>query len=235
MAYEGFLGDPIGGGIRYYFTYDDLTLNFRGGTGIGGTFSYLNLHLMGDVAITVPVAEEVSVYMGGGVLTGVRVIGGGDVGLGVKVLLGAEMRATDKLSLGFEFAPLVVRSFGGRSHPALSFGLRAIYFPEPPEREVVVKREVPEKAEVSPNPPVERERREGVETRKGENGTRTSSERRAVDREAAEREYKLGLQAYANGDLREAKLHFEAALRYDPNHERARMALEKVKRQLGER
>ncbi len=237
LAYEGFLGDPIGGGVRYYLTYDNLTLSFRGGAGVGGMFSYLNLHLIGDATLNVPITEEVSAYMGGGMLTGVRVFGGMDVGLGIKIMLGAEMKVTDDVSLGFEFAPLVVKSFGGKSHPGISFGLRAVYYPELPKDERVVAEEGPGKVEVAPNPPAEEgeEKRKEVSKEEQRGKAPTYTERRTVNRKAAEEEYKRGLQAYANGDLYKAKEHFEKALKYDPTYERARMALEKVKRQLGER
>lgn len=237
IAYEGFLGDPIGGGVRYYFAYDSLTLSFRGGAGIGGFLSYLNLHIMGDVALTAPITGNVAAYMGGGALTGLRVFGGTDVGLGIRIFIGAELRATENLSLGFEFAPLVVKSFGGKSHPGISFGLKAIYYPTPLKTEEPTSEKVETVSKPAPRPAettVRGKERRKKEVSKGESKAQPPTKGRTVDKEAADREYKLGLQAYANGDLQKAKLHFEAALRYDPNHERARMALEKVKRQLGE-
>lgn len=233
IAYEGFLGDPIGGGVRYYFAYDSLTLSFRGGAGIGGFLSYLNLHIMGDVALTAPITGNVAAYMGGGALTGLKVFGKTDVGLGIRIFIGAELRATENLSLGFEFAPLVVKSFGGKSHPGISFGLKAIYYPTPRKPEVSPSEKVETVSKPAETTVRGKERRK-KEVGKGESRAQPPTKGRTVDKEAADREYKLGLQAYANGDLQKAKLHFEAALRYDPNHERARMALEKVKRQLGE-
>ncbi len=241
VAYEGFLGDPIGGGIRYNFYYDSLSLTFRGSIGIGGFLSYLNLPVMGDVVLNVPVREEIKVYMGGGALTGFRVFGGFDAGIGMRVLLGAEFTATDRLGLGFEFAPLVVKSFSGKAHPGVAFGIRAVYYPEgrytAKEQKVVAVSE--DDGEPSSSGEVVEEKKppsqiKDTSSTKTENRKETTPTRR-VDTAAAEREYKLGLQAYAQGDLQKAKLHFQAALRYNPNHKKARMALEKVKRQLGER
>ncbi len=244
VAYEGFLGDPIGGGVRYSFYYDSLSLAFRGGVGIGGFLSYLNLPVMGDVVLNVPVREEIKVYMGGGVLTGFRFFGGFDAGIGLRVLLGSEFTATDKLGLGFEFAPLVVKSFSGKAHPGVAFGIRAVYYPEGRHEggENVTLTGTGDEMESAKSTGTDQRGRKDVSRGNGKSIKTRSSEsqkgttsRQPIDEAAADREYKLGLQAYASGDLQKAKLHFQAALRYNPNHEKARMALEKVKRQLGER
>jgi len=243
VAYEGFLGDPVGGGIKYSFYYDSLSLSFRGGVGIGGFLSYLNLPVMGDVVLNVPVREGVAVYMGGGVLTGFRLFGGFDAGIGVRIILGAEFTATDKLGLGFEFDPLVVKSFFGKAHPGVSFGIRVAYYPDrsPEGREKVTLTETGNDVEGENGEDTQKGRkhisggdRKNLQTQPSKPQKGTTSQQ-TIDEAAADREYKLGLQAYASGDLEKAKLHFQAALRYNPNHEKARMALDKVKRQLGER
>ncbi len=242
VSYEGFLGDPVGAAVRYRFNYDSLSLLVRGGAGIGGIFSYLNVALLGDALITVPIQKGVSVYMGGGLLTGTRLFGGLDAGIGVRVILGGDMRITDQVALGFEFAPLVVKSFVGKAHPGISFGLRGIYYPsaqrgDEESKEVVrTEEEGTRKAEARATSKRKAKKPKTVKRVTSTQEEKKSSESRTViDHKRAEEEYKKGLQAYADGNLRKAKLHFEAALRYDPSYEKARIALEKVKRQLGER
>ena len=228
--------------MRYRFTYDSLSLLVRGGAGIGGIFSYLNVALLGDALITVPIQKGVSVYMGGGLLTGTRLFGGLDAGIGVRVILGGDMRITDHVALGFEFAPLVVKSFVGKAHPGISFGLRGIYYPsaqrgdEGNKEKEVVRTEEQGTRKAEARAVAKRKAKKPKTVKRATQEEKKSSEGKTViDRKRAEEEYRKGLQAYADGNLRKAKLHFEAALRYDPSYEKARIALEKVKRQLGER
>ncbi|RLD18518.1 MAG: hypothetical protein DRI36_01195 [Caldiserica bacterium] len=54
-----------------------------------------------------------------------------------------------------------------------------------------------------------------------------------IDPEAAQRHYTQGLVAYAQGRLREAIREWDLALRLNPKHEKARLALQKAKKELG--
>lgn len=54
-----------------------------------------------------------------------------------------------------------------------------------------------------------------------------------IDVKSAQRHYTSGLVAYAQGRLREAIREWELALRLNPGHEKARLALQKAKKELG--
>jgi tetratricopeptide (TPR) repeat protein len=49
----------------------------------------------------------------------------------------------------------------------------------------------------------------------------------------AEAFYKRGLDYFSKGDYKNAEIFFSRALKVDPNHEKAREALERVRRALG--
>jgi len=237
LTYEVFVGDPIGPALRYSRDVMGQRVVLRGALGVGGVVSYLNLHIIGDALFEVPIAGGADVLVGLGGLTGLR-FQNLNAGVGLRMNMGMNLNLTESVALGFLFSPLVVKAFDGRAYPGVSLGFSLLYSPK-------AKEEAPEPKShdvaggetslknVKGDGKVERPRRTSTSTAKEKVQEEEKSERR-VDRKAAEREYKLGLQAYANGNLRKAKYHFEAALRYDPSYDKARIALEKVKRQLGE-
>jgi len=225
IGYEVSVGDPLSGSLRFYGALDTLPVVFRAGVGVGGLFTYLNLHLLADALYFLPVSSEASVYVGLGFDAGVRFVDEFDIGSGVRLILGAEVSPLDRILLGFEFAPLVIRSLDG-GHPGISFGLKGTYFPKKKFNEERVENGRSKRVRA-------RTIKRSSTSSKSKSTSRTSSSATSVDLAAAEREYKLGLQAYANGDLHRAEKHFMAALRYNPQHDRARIALEKIRRQLG--
>jgi outer membrane protein assembly factor BamD (BamD/ComL family) len=55
---------------------------------------------------------------------------------------------------------------------------------------------------------------------------------RKIDEAASSKAYKDGLVAYVQDRFSDAKKEWEAALRYNPNNQKARVALERVKREM---
>lgn len=62
----------------------------------------------------------------------------------------------------------------------------------------------------------------------------TDKTEKEIDLKAAEKKYNQGLILYAQGKLSSAARMWEITLRFNPDHEKAKLALEKVKKELAE-
>ncbi len=231
------VGDPTG--LNVFYRGEGFLL--RGGLGVGGVVSYLNMQGWMGVSFVKPVGN-LKTFVGVEGVMGFRI--GKGMGVGIRIPIGGFFRGDPKspLMLGADVSPGLVVVSASQAHPSLSVSLHIVHSP-PEEKgtvEEVVERRVPVSGEGTKENVVNVERKKRPTTAKKTTRRTGSTDKsppkqreQKVDEEAADREYKRGLQAYAEGDLERALKHFEAALRYNPKHEKARRALERVRNQLG--